>query len=108
MDTAVEEFRSILDPFPVWLRGSLTEAAQGFVATEHLVTRYKFGRRGPAPQISYKQVAKAMLAEFPIAKADQRRVGGTGQGQAQAQGQPTAQGKLLRGWAGVSWRNPWP
>jgi phage/plasmid-associated DNA primase len=106
MQEAIEEFRDILDPFPVWLRSQLQEVAQGWVETSALVTRYKekAGRRGQDVLISPKAVAIAMQASFPNATPERKRVGGTGKGGALTTGTGSKQGTLLRGWRGVSWR----
>ena len=82
MEEAIEEFRDILDPFPVWLRSQLHEVGQGWVETAALVARYqeRLGRRGAARPISRKAVAIAMKDSFPNAVPEQRRVGGTGKG----------------------------
>jgi len=104
MQEAIEEFRDILDPFPVWLRAQLQPAPQGWVETTALVTRYKekAGRRGQDVLLSPKAVALAMKDSFPDAEPEQRRVGGTGSGKNPPGG--TKLGVRLRGWRGVSWR----
>jgi putative DNA primase/helicase len=110
MDAAIEEFKAVLDPFPSWLRGALIADGQGFVPTERIQERYRDRsvRGMPQRQVSRKQIARAMQTEFPAAVADQRRVGGTGKGIGQSGGQTTTPGRPMRGWLGVSWRNPWP
>jgi P4 family phage/plasmid primase-like protien len=106
MQEAIEEFRDILDPFPVWLRSQLQEVGQGWVETAALVARYqeKLGRRGIEAAISPKAVAIAMKDSFPNAVPEQRRVGGTGKGGALTTATGSKTGARLRGWRGVSWR----
>jgi len=106
MVDATEEFRDILDPFPVWLRSQLQEVAQGWVETAALVLRYKEkqGRRGADAPISPKAVAIAMKDSFPNATPEQKRVGGTGKGGALTTATGSKTGARLRGWRGVSWR----
>ena len=67
MDEEVEEFRAIVDPFPLWIRQQLTVSSGGWVETGALIEKYRerAERRGRFVPLNGKAVGKAIKEAFP-------------------------------------------
>ena len=67
MDEEVEEFRSIVDPFPLWLRGQLDPAPSGWVETAAVVQKYRerAERRGRFVPLDGRTAGRVIRETFP-------------------------------------------